>query len=116
MAFLILLLFASFSYYNWFNVYLEIASQNVILVFGMCKYINKYIGDACLANFRSLIATKVICLDIALLLVVIHAVSREGFSLHSFPWDQGLRAKWIRVAEEQLGRTLSAHIALFKVF
>ena len=47
-----------------------------------------------------------------------NTVSGEGYSLHAFPRDQGLRVKWIRAVkrQEQLGRTLGTLVALFKAF
>ena len=49
----------------------------------MRKYTNKYICDAFLANFKSLVATKAICLDVALLLVAIQWVGKDTVCIRS---------------------------------
>ena len=48
-----------------------------------------------LADFRSFIATKVIYMPRHCIAVGCNTVSGEGYSLHAFPLDQGLRAKCI---------------------
>ena len=48
-----------------------------------------------------------------------NTVSGEGYSLHAFPLDQGLRCKMdssSKATEEQLGRSLGTLVALFKAF